>query len=306
MASEKITLIVMHSSKSAPKSISISRRFVIGLLCAVVGLMCISIVLGLRSYTGVVRTARLGQLEKENEALRTEIAQLSSKVAQCEQEMSKHSDFEERMRILADLEPMDADVWEVGVGGPGGGHPDMLGQPVSGNLSAMNQDVDRLLRQIRLQKDSFDEILGRLKERSEELQYVPSIRPVDVGFISSYFGKRKDPFTGRYTRHEGIDFSARRGSHIYATADGTVASAKYERGYGYTIKIDHGNGIVTKYAHNQKMLVKKGAKVERGQVIAELGSSGRSTAPHVHYEVQVNGVPQNPLNYMLPSDRVVD
>ncbi|MGD8628842.1 MAG: M23 family metallopeptidase, partial [bacterium] len=150
------------------------------------------------------------------------------------------------------------------------------------------------------------EILSRLKERSEELQYVPSIRPVDVGFISSYFGKRKDPFTGRYTRHEGIDFSARRGSSIYATADGIVASAKYERGYGYTIKIDHGNGIMTKYAHNQKMLVKKGARVERGQVIAELGSSGRSTAPHVHYEVQVNGVPQNPLNYMLPSDKVVD
>ena len=210
------------------------------------------------------------------------------------------------MRILADLEPMDEDVWEVGVGGPDGRNPDMLSQPVSGNLSAMNQDVDRLLRQIRLQQDSFDEILNRLKERSEELQYVPSIRPVDVGFISSYFGKRKDPFTGRYTRHEGVDFSARRGSPIYATAHGTVTSAKYERGYGYTIKIDHGNGIVTKYAHNQKMLVKRGNKVERGQVIAELGSSGRSTAPHVHYEVQVNGVPQNPLNYMLPSDKVVD
>ncbi len=302
MASEKITLIVMHSPKSAPKSISISRRLVIGLLCVTAGLICMSIVLGLRSYTGVVKTARLGHLEKENEALRTEITQLSGKVAQCEREMSKHADFEERMRILADLEPMDEDVWKVGIGGPALGGPDRLSQPVSGTLTSMNEDVDRLLRQIRLQRDSFDEILGRLKERSEELKYVPSIRPVDVGFISSYFGKRKDPFTGRYTRHEGVDFSARRGANIYATANGTVISAKYERGYGYTVKIDHGNGIMTKYAHNDKMLVKKGNAVERGQVIAHLGNSGRSTAPHVHYEVQVNGVPQNPLKYMLPSD----
>ncbi len=306
MASEKITVIVMHSPKSAPKSISISRRLVIGLLCLAAGLICISVVLGLRSYTGVVRTARLSQLEKENEALRTELEQLSAKVASCELEMAKHSDFEERMRILADLEPMDEDVWAVGVGGPDFGDQAGVGQPISGTLTSMNEDVDRLLRQIRLQQDSFEEILGRLRERSEELKYVPSIRPVDVGFISSYYGKRKDPFTGRYTRHEGVDFSARRGSNVYATADGTVSSAKYERGYGYTIKIDHGNGILTKYAHNQKMLVKKGEKVERGQVIAYLGSSGRSTAPHVHYEVQVHGVPQNPLKYMLPSDKVVD
>lgn len=306
MASEKITLILMHSSSSAPKSISIGRRLVIGLLCAVVGLICISIVLGVRSYTGVVRTARLGQLERENDALRAELEQLSGKVALCEREMAKHADFEEQVRILADLEPMDADVWEVGIGGPEFGDGEMLTQPVSGNLTSMNEDVDRLLRQIRLQQDSFDEILGRLKERSEELMYVPSIRPVDVGFISSYFGKRKDPFTGRYTRHEGIDFSARRGSNVYATANGKVVGAKYERGYGYTIEIDHGNGIQTKYAHNQKMLVKKGEKVERGQVIAYLGNSGRSTAPHVHYEVRVHGVPQNPLKYILPSDKVVD
>jgi outer membrane murein-binding lipoprotein Lpp len=306
VASEKITLIVMHSPSSTPKSISISRRLLIGLLCVAVGLICTSVVLGVRSYSGVVRTARLSQLEKENQALRAEIDQINAKVTQCEREMADHADFEEQMRILADLEPMDADVWKVGVGGPEFGNDGTLAEPVSGSLTSMDEDIDRLLRQIRLQKDSYEEILGRLRERSEELKFVPSIRPVDVGFISSYFGKRKDPFTGKYTRHEGLDFSARKGSNIYATADGTVTAAKYERGYGYTIKIDHGNGISTKYAHTQKMLVKAGQKVERGQVIAYLGNSGRSTAPHVHYEVLVHGVPQNPLKYMLPSDKVVD
>jgi murein DD-endopeptidase MepM/ murein hydrolase activator NlpD len=93
---------------------------------------------------------------------------------------------------------------------------------------------------------------------------------------------------------------------VYATADGVVCHAQYDRGYGHTIEIDHGNGIVTKYAHNAKLLVKKGKKVKRGDVIAYLGNSGRSTAPHLHYEVRVKGAAQNPLSYILPSDVVVD
>ena len=162
------------------------------------------------------------------------------------------------------------------------------------------------MRQLELQRHSYSEILQRLQEKSEELRHLPSIRPLDMGYISSGFGRRTDPFTGRISRHEGVDFSARKGSNIYATADGVVSKAKYDRGYGYTVEIDHGNGLVTKYAHNAKLLVRRGQKVERGDVIAYLGSSGRSTAPHLHYEVRVNGVAQNPLKFILPSDTVVD
>lgn len=296
----------MHSPKSAPKSVSISRRLIYLVAGAVVLLLGISIYAGLRTYTDVARAAQLSELEEENGVLKTEIARLSGKVTEFEVEMARHVGLEEQLRILADLEAMDEDVWGVGVGGPEGGAFEELSEPVDGQLASANQDIDRLLRQLRLQRDSYNEILKRLRERSEELKYVPSIRPVDVGFISSYFGKRRDPFTGRYNRHEGVDFTARKGSNIYATADGKIRSAKYEHGYGYTIEIDHGNGILTKYAHNEKLLVKKGEKVERGEVIAYLGNSGRSTAPHLHYEVQVNGVPQNPLKFILPSDRIVD
>jgi hypothetical protein len=274
-----------------------------GVLVALLGFGVVS---GIRSLAHSVRSSQLSDLNAENQLLRREIAQLKGKISEFEGEMVEHVELEERLRILADLEPLDEGVWSVGVGGPDIAAAARVGGRTGNTLFGLNEDVDRLLRQLKLQRHSFGEILKHLKSKSEELAHIPSIRPVDVGYISSYFGRRRDPFTGRISRHEGVDFSARRGSKIYATANGTVCHAKYERGYGYTIEIDHGNGIITKYAHNDKLLVRKGQKVERGDVIAYLGSSGRSTAPHLHYEVKLNGVAKNPLNYILPSDVVVD
>lgn len=306
MASRKITFIVMHSQRSEPKTFSISKRVLILAASLVLVFMGFSVFSGLRAFTDAVSSSKLTDLERENGLLRTEIAGLNDKVSGLVTVMAEHAEFEEHMRILAGLEPMDEGVWGVGVGGPEQGSSAGLDGPVGDGLTSLNQDIDRLLRQVRLQRHSYSEILERLREKSEELTRIPSIRPVDVGYISSGFGRRRDPFTGRYSRHEGVDYSARKGSNIYATADGMVRKAKYDRGYGYTIEIDHGNGIVTKYAHNQKLLARSGQKVKRGDVIAYLGDSGRSTAPHLHYEVQVNGVPQNPLKFVLPSDIVVD
>jgi murein DD-endopeptidase MepM/ murein hydrolase activator NlpD len=295
----------MHSAKSSPRSVSVSKRLVVIAVALIMAFVGFAIFAGIRSLTDAVRTAELRELESENRALRSEIAKLTGKISEFEGEMAQHMEFEEQLRILADLEPMDEDLWEVGVGGPEVAEAE-VGPPLGNTLLGLNDDVDRLLRQIKLQRDSYNEILAHLRSRSEELDHIPSIRPVDVGYISSYFGKRTDPFTGRICRHEGVDFSARRGSKVYATADGVVTHSKYDRGYGYTIEIDHGNGIITKYAHNDKLLVRKGQKVRRGDVIAYLGNSGRSTAPHLHYEVRINGVAQNPLKFILPSDIVVD
>jgi len=306
VASEKLTLIVVHSPRQAPRSFSVSKRLLMVAAVVAVVFMGFAVFSGIRTFAYSVSSAQLGDLENENRILREEIARLTNKVSDFEGEMAEHVELEERLRVLADLEPMDEDVWGVGVGGPelAAGAYDI--GPVSSTLSGLNEDVDRLLRQLELQSHSFSEILNRLKGRTDELAHIPSIKPVDVGYISSYFGKRPDPFTGRISRHEGLDFSARRGSKVHATADGTVCHAKYDRGYGYTIEIDHGNGIKTKYAHNDKLLATNGQKVKRGDVIAYLGNSGRSTAPHLHYEVRVKGVATNPLNYILPSDVVVD
>jgi murein DD-endopeptidase MepM/ murein hydrolase activator NlpD len=306
VATDDLTLIIMHSPKAEPKTISIRRKWLLVAAGALVVFVGFSAFSGFRAMSDAIDEARLTDLQRENRLLRSEIASLNDKVARFETEMARHVEFEERVRILADIEPMDEDLWEVGVGGPEIVSALGLAGPVVNEITSLNEDVDRLLRQIKLQRHSYTDILNRLKEKAEDLKHIPSIRPVDVGYISSYFGRRHDPFTGRISRHEGLDFSARKGSNIYATADGKVLLAKYDRGYGYTVEIDHGDGIITKYAHNAKNLVKRGQRVERGDVIAYLGSSGRSTAPHLHYEVRVGDVAQNPLKFIVPSDIIVD
>ncbi len=305
MAFGKLTLIILHSPRSKPKTITLS-PFTIALIGTLVfGYLGVSIFIGFSSFLKTIDRQQLNKLEKENSMLRSQVENLASKIEQFEEAMAEHVKIEEQLRILANLEPVDSDIWRVGIGGP---DLKLSSADISGlnNLQTLNQDIDRLLRQVKLQRHSFTEIMERLEKQSEELRMIPSIKPVDFGYISSGFGDRLDPFTGRVGRHEGVDFSARKGAKVFATADGVVRKAGYEHGYGYTVEIDHGNGIVTRYAHNAKIFVKYGQKVKRGDVIALVGSSGRSTAPHLHYEVRVGGIPQNPLKFILPTDIVVD
>ncbi len=306
MTGDKVTLILMHSPKSPPKSISVTRRrliFVVGFLLVFLGFSVFS---GLQTFTNVINREKFGELERENEVLKQQIASIQGKVSTLEYDMADRAKFEEKMRILADLEPLDNDVWEVGVGGPELSIPTEVSHPLGQTLASLNINVDRLLRQIKLQRHSFDEILTQLKSKTEDLKGMPSIRPCDSGYISSTFGRRRDPFTGRICRHEGVDFSARKGSRVFATADGVVRFAAYDGAYGYTIEIDHGNGVVTRYAHNGKLAVTKGQQVKRGDVISYVGNSGRSSGPHLHYEVRLNGMLQDPIKYILPSDIVID
>jgi hypothetical protein len=306
LTGNKVTLIVMHSPKSPPKSISVTRRrlvFVVGFMMVFLGFSVFS---GLQTFTNVINRERFGELERENEVLREQIGQMKDKVTTLEYDMAGHARFEEKIRVLADLEPLDDDIWEVGVGGPELALPAEVGNPFGEALGSINSSVDRLLRQIRLQRHSFDEILAELEKKNQELNGVPALRPVDGGYVSSTFGRRRDPFTGRINRHEGVDFSARKGSRVFATADGTVKYAGYDGAYGYTIELDHGSGVITRYSHNNKLSVTKGQSIKRGDVIASVGSSGRSSGCHLHYEVKVNGVPQDPMKYILPSNVMID
>lgn len=127
---------------------------------------------------------------------------------------------------------------------------------------------------------------------------IPSGWPVRSGYITSWFGYRMHPILKKYHLHSGVDFAGKRGTPIFATADGVVIFSGSESGYGRIVKIRHMNGLVTCYAHNQKNLVKKGSLVKKGQIIAKLGSSGRSTGPHVHFEVRRHGKATNPMRYV--------
>lgn len=140
-----------------------------------------------------------------------------------------------------------------------------------------------------------------IMNRKLQREVYPAGRPVKSGWISSYYGKRTDPFTGKKAMHKGVDFAGRKGSDVIAVAAGVVTKVGAQAGYGELVEIQHGSGYVTRYAHNAEVLVKAGERVTQGQTIAKMGSSGRSTGPHVHFEVLRNGKTVNPARYVQAS-----
>ena len=162
---------------------------------------------------------------------------------------------------------------------------------------------------------SLDELSNQLKDRNQQLsvleemmmnrnleaEVIPAGRPITRGWLSSYYGKRADPFTGRRAHHAGIDFAGKLGSDVVAVAAGVVTYAGKRSGYGNLVEINHGKGYATRYGHNSEINIKVGETVKKGQVVAKMGTSGRSTGPHVHFEVLYNGRAVNPIKYINAS-----
>jgi murein DD-endopeptidase MepM/ murein hydrolase activator NlpD len=186
-------------------------------------------------------------------------------------------------------------------------HPPAQGGPAQeGDATPMTvPDFVEALNELSAQLDDRDKQLSVLEtmlmNRNLQAEVMPAGRPVKRGWLSSYFGMRTDPFTGKRMHHSGIDFAGRMGSDVVAVAAGVVTYAGKRSGYGNLVQINHGNGYATRYGHNSKLLVKVGDTVKKGQVIAKMGSTGRSTGPHVHFEVLINGRAVNPKRYVRAS-----
>lgn len=251
--------------------------------------------------------AALARLSKENSYLQDQLVALENRVSQFQVQMADLVEREKVLRTMSGLAEIDADVRKVGVGGHGfeefHSQSDSPKEPV-GSLSLVTADLDQLLRQVKLEKKSFQDVEIAFQNNLEKLEHTPTIWPV-TGYVSRGFGPCIDPFTGQRRLHEGIDVVNRVGTPIKATAAGIVAERGWRNGYGWVVVVDHGYGYQTTYGHLNAIEVRKGERVKRGQVIATLGNSGRSTGPHLHYEVRVNGQPVDPLRFIL-SDVVVD
>jgi murein DD-endopeptidase MepM/ murein hydrolase activator NlpD len=270
--------------------------------------------LGLLGFFGVRYLGALSEgretlrLHAENVTLRDRLGTVQAHVEELQKQLEAGRQAQERLRLLASLEPVHPDVLEAGAGGSA------LVPDDSGALPAdLHRDLDitsarlsQMLRQARIQSQSFEEVLDALHSKKELWDRTPSVRPVKVGFVTSRFGRRMDPFTGQAAIHRGVDIAARPGDPVRATADGVVTAAGLEGDYGLMVEIDHGDGLVTRYAHCSRILVDPGQKVARNQRIASVGASGRATASHVHYEVLRHGLHQDPSKFILPTDVVVD
>jgi len=209
--------------------------------------------------------------------------------------------FERKIRVIANLEKADGQDNLFGVGGATPEDLDTsasLRRDQSDLIRSMHDQVEQLESASLDQEQDFTSLLGQLHEKKNLLACTPSIRPAK-GWISSRFGYRISPFTGRRELHAAYDIANREGSPVISPANGVVTFTGKKGAYGNLLIIDHGYGLVSRYGHLQSFDVKKGEKVKRGQKIAKMGNTGRSTGPHVHYEVRLNGMPVNPEKYIL-------
>lgn len=252
-------------------------------------------------FTGIVDSPKETLLKSENAELKEQLAQVEKQV----QSMSLTLDGltkkdEDIYRTIFEVEPLSKSTRKAGIGGSD--RYDYLRKLNNGKfLIEMRKAIDNLNARMKVQEQSFDEIIKLAENKKKMLAAIPSIQPVankDLSRVASGYGYRIDPFYRTKKFHSGLDFSAPRGTEVYATADGKIEDLQTDLwGYGKHIIINHGYGYKTLYGHLSKFEVKKGQMVTRGQLIGRVGNTGKSTGPHMHYEVHINGNVVNPTYF---------
>jgi murein DD-endopeptidase MepM/ murein hydrolase activator NlpD len=299
---KKYTIMIVPDETTKVRRYHVPKPLVKGLL-VVAALMVVGAGYMLANYYNIKQmVGDMERLRMETRQQKQQLLAFSKSVDDLQSEMTRLRHFDTKLRVMADL---DGVVYPEQVMGIGGENPEPF-NPMESELSfqdqalikSMQTGIARLKTEASIQERSFQELVEYLEDQKSLLASTPSIWPIK-GWKTSGFGYRTSPFTGRREMHKGVDVATRTGTPIIAPADGVVIFSGREGGFGNVVVIDHGYGIITKYAHNSVIDVKVGQKVKRGDIIAKVGNTGRSTGPHLHYEVAVNGVPVNPMRYIL-------
>ena len=243
-------------------------------------------------------SAQEQQSQTAKEFMRENLNAMAVRLGQMQAQLVRLDALGERLSALAGVKPHEFRMSEAP--GRGGALPASVpAQDLS--MNELTGQLDALSKHVENRYDYMGILENRLFDARVKQKLMPTVRPVDVDWNASSFGWRIDPITGQNALHEGIDFLVDTGTPVHAAAGGLVVAAQFHPQYGHMIDIDHGNDFTTRYAHNSKLLVKAGDLVQRGATIAESGSTGRSTGPHVHFEVRYKGVPQNPNRFLQVS-----
>ena len=234
---------------------------------------------------------------KASERVQGHLNAMALKVGELQARVMRLDGLGERLAKTAGLKPQELPTLPAGAAPGRGGAVSSL---PSRNMSVeeFSELVDKLARQVDERSDQMSVLEALLVADSANRKFLPTKYPIVDGWYSSNFGYRIDPFTGQQSMHEGIDFPAESGTPIVAAASGKVVFAEWHPQYGKMIEIDHGNGLVSRYAHASALLVKEGDLVLAGQRVGSVGTTGRSTGPHLHFEVRLNGTPQNPARFL--------
>jgi murein DD-endopeptidase MepM/ murein hydrolase activator NlpD len=308
-AERRWTVMLVPHGSGASRAVEVSQTVVKAMvgIGGVVALLLL--VLGGAALSRGVNVTRSRALERENRLLAGEIQRLRDRLVNLRDTLNVFSEREQGLRLLAGLSPTDAGVQQAGIGGPAGewSGRDSLATAGSNGAQALaaRVDMDQLTRRANILVRSIGEAYDSASSQRARYAATPSLMPTKGWLTSAFARERVHPILHLARPHEGIDVTASMGAEIEAPAAGVVTEVRWVDGYGNMLTVDHGYGLVTRYAHCSKILVVRGQRVKRGQKIALVGSTGLSTGPHLHYEVWVSGKPVNPMKYVLP-DAIVD
>ena len=306
-------IILISDRLAKARSVTLSLRHLVGsafvaitlLFAGTAALYWISLRYASELRIPVLQQLVLAAQEAESERARSFVQQnlnaMAVKLGEMQAQLTRLDALGERLSSLAGMRPQEFRLSEAP--GLGGAAPTLM-PPQNLSLADFNEKLVTLSRQVESRNDMLGVLEAQLFEQAVKKKLMPTMLPVAAPYNASGFGRRIDPFTGQWALHEGIDFLADAGSPVVAAAAGVVQFAGFHPQYGYLIDIDHGNDLVTRYAHLSKLFVKEGDVLQRGRRIALTGSTGRSTGPHLHFEVRFRGAAQNPAKFLVVSNAV--
>lgn len=332
MDRKQITLFIVSNDSERTRKIVVPASWLkFGGLAA--ALVILAFTAGVVDYFGLlVQSMENKRLKAENSQLIKQFQVVEGKVSSLESSLERVKTFTQKLRLITNIESQDRVVQLTMGAKPAPGQqiedyepmeermpeeamaaqdavfaPDRPLNDVRGEVAAepSNKDyaslvirIDRAVKETQLKEQSVIELWESLSDRQSLLNATPNIKPAK-GWLTSRFGRRVNPVTGQLSMHAGVDIAAAPGSPVYAPADGVVIFASYDESYGKLVSIDHGYGVTTRFGHNSQIYVHVGQRVSKYDVIAAVGSTGRSTGPHCHYEVRINGTPVDPVNFIL-------
>jgi murein DD-endopeptidase MepM/ murein hydrolase activator NlpD len=242
----------------------------------------------------LLQAANAEQTRASSEFVRENINAMAVRLGKMQAQLLRLDSLGERLAGLAGVKPQDLNLMEKRADGQGG----PLVKPTPLSADDLQRAVDSLSRQLEAKGDSLSLLESQIIDDRIRKSLLPTSLPIDSAWNASSFGWRVDPITGEAAMHEGVDFTADVGTPIKAAAAGVVINVERHPAYGNLLEIDHGNDLVTRYAHTSKILVQPGALVKRGQIVAEVGNTGRTTGPHLHFEVRIKGTAHNPNRFL--------
>ena len=300
MSDNFFTLMIIPRRKSSVTKISLSGKLIYGLIAGSILAVLLTLYI-IYDYAGITRDRmELSRLRQQTAQQTKEMNELAIKIDQFADRMEEIKQFDKKLRILATEQIGQDAKTPLGIGGSNNDQMrlrQLIEEDREKLVSGMHENIDRLNAEADEREMSFNELLRFLREQKSLLAATPSLWPVH-GWVTSEFGMRRNPFGSGGEFHKGIDIASRAGKEIIAPADGFVLEAAYRTDDGNVVKIEHGYGISTSYAHLSKAAVKDGVQVRKGDVIGYVGDTGRSTGAHLHYGVIVNDVPVNPRKYL--------